>query len=329
VPFGELQDVGQRVSAKRMKRITQYIHAPVMLDEVIAAFDGVPAGTIVDATLGGGGHAGALLDRREDLRVLGIDRDDAAHDAVAPLIVRFGTRLAVERGRFDHIPEFLSRHELTEISGALFDLGVSSPQLDCAERGFSYREAGPLDMRMDRSQERTADDVVNRYDEGQIEALLRAHADERHARRIARAIVSARPIRDTAHLADVVVAAIPAPARRTGGHPAKRTFQAVRIEVNGELDALPVALRQAIDATVLGGRIAVLSYHSGEDRLVADAFADADRASPPDASPFVHPASVRSRVRRVRAPRRPSPVELERNPRASAAKLRVVEKVGR
>jgi 16S rRNA (cytosine1402-N4)-methyltransferase len=182
---------------------------------------------------------------------------------------------------------------------------------------------------MDRSQDLTADHVVNGYDEQRLESLLRGYADERHARRIARAIMSARPIRDTAHLSDVVVAAIPAPARRTGGHPAKRTFQAIRIEVNGELDALPAALRQAIDATSPGGRIAVLSYHSGEDRIVAGAFADAERASPPDASPFVHPDTVRMRVRRVRAPRRPSQAELERNPRASAAKLRVVEKVGR
>lgn len=300
-----------------------------MLDEILDAFDAVPAGTVVDATLGGGGHACALLERRADLRVLGIDRDEASHVATAPLVGRFGGRLTVEHGRFDRIPEFLARHGLAEISGALFDLGVSSPQLDRAERGFTYRSAGPLDMRMDRSQDLTADHVVNGYDEQRLASLLRDHADERHARRIARAIVSARPVRDTAHLADVVVAAIPAPARRTGGHPAKRTFQAIRIEVNGELDVLPEALRQAIDATSPGGRIAVLSYHSGEDRIVAGAFADAERASPPDASPFVHPDTVRRRVRRVRAPRRPSPAELERNPRASAAKLRVVEKVGR
>ena len=311
-----------------MHAAPDFIHEPVMLREILEAFDAVPAGTVVDATLGGGGHAGALLERRADLRVLGIDRDDASHEATAPMVERFAGRLAVERGRFDRIPEFLARHGLSGISGALFDLGVSSPQLDRADRGFTYREAGPLDMRMDRSQELTADHVVNGYDEPRLESLLRGHADERYARRIARAVVSARPIRDTAHLAEVVVSAIPAPARRTGGHPAKRTFQAIRIEVNGELDALPAALRQAIDATNPGGRIAVLSYHSGEDRIVAGAFAEAECASPPDASPFVHPDTVRRRVRRVRAPRRPSEAELARNPRASAAKLRVVEKVG-
>jgi len=316
-------------AAHDMHDATDFIHAPVMLDEVLDAFDDVPSGTVVDATFGGGGHAGALLERRADLRVLGIDRDDAAHEAAAALVARFDGRLAVERGRFDRIPEFLERHGLEAISGALFDLGVSSPQLDRSDRGFSYRAAGPLDMRMDRTQQLTADEVVNRYDAPRLEALLFGHADERHARRIARAIVAARPIRDTVHLAEVVVSAIPAPARRTGGHPAKRTFQAIRIEVNGEFDALPTALRQAIDATSPGGRIAVLSYHSGEDRIVAGAFADAERASPPDASPFVHPETVRRRVRRVRAPRRPSAAELERNPRASAAKLRVVEKVGR
>jgi 16S rRNA (cytosine1402-N4)-methyltransferase len=213
----------------------------------------------------------------------------------------------------------------------LFDLGVSSPQLDRAERGFSYRSSGPLDMRMDPRQALTAAEIVNTYDAESIAGILRRNADERFAFRIAQAIVAARPIRDTSHLADVVAAAIPAPARRTGGNPSKRTFQALRIEVNAELEILPNALNGAIEATAVGGRIAVLTYHSGEDRIVKDVFGVAEQRgkSTVDASPFRHPDSVRRYAQRVKAPRRPSAEEVSRNPRAKSARLRVLEKVGR
>jgi len=304
-------------------------HVPVLLGRVVDLFRDVPDGLYVDATLGGGGHALAVLDAHPGLRLLGLDRDAAACEAAAVRLAPHGGRVEIVRTGFDQL-ERLVRERTTEgASAVLMDLGVSSPQLDDAERGFSYRAAGPLDMRMDRRQATSALDVVNEYPYPQLVRVIETYGEERHARRIGRAIVDARPIADTAQLAEVVREAVPAAARRTGGHPAKRTFQAIRIEVNGELDALPAALRHAIDATSPGGRIAVLSYHSGEDRIVAGAFADAERASPPDASPFVHPDTVRRRVRRVRAPRRPSQAELERNPRASAAKLRVVEKVGR
>jgi 16S rRNA (cytosine1402-N4)-methyltransferase len=218
-----------------------------------------------------------------------------------------------------------------EISGALFDLGVSSPQIDRAERGFSYRLAGPLDMRMDPSQSLTADIIVNTYDVEAIAELLRRNADERYAFRIAKAIVASRPIRDTLQLAAIVASAIPAPARRTGGNPSKRTFQALRIEVNAELDVLPTALNGAIEATAIGGRIAVLTYHSGEDRIVKDVFGAAEERgkSAQEVSPFHHPDSVRRYARRVKSPRRPSANELDRNPRSKSARLRVLEKVGR
>jgi 16S rRNA (cytosine1402-N4)-methyltransferase len=237
----------------------------------------------------------------------------------------------VEHGRFDRVEEFLQKNAIAKISGALFDLGVSSPQLDRAERGFSYRLAGPLDMRMDPSQLLTAATIVNTYDAETIAEILRRNADERYAFRIATAIVAARPILDTMHLASVVAAAIPAPARRTGGNPSKRTFQAIRIEVNAELDVLPKALNGAIEATVVGGRIAVLTYHSGEDRIVKDVFgaAEARGKSSAQPSPYHHPDSIRRYAQRVKAPRRPSAAELDRNPRAKSARLRVLEKVGR
>ena len=223
---------------------------------------------MLDATLGGGGHAEAILDSRDDLRLLGLDRDPAALQAATGRLDRFGDRVMTHHCRFDALDEAMAAHSIDALSGALFDLGVSSPQLDHAERGFSYRNDGPLDMRMDTDAKWSADDVVNGYSEAELARVIAQHGDERFARRIAAAIVAARPIESTTQLAEIVTSAIPAPARRTGGHPAKRTFQAIRIEVNGELEALPEALDKAIDALAPGGRMAVLSYHSGEDRIV-------------------------------------------------------------
>jgi 16S rRNA (cytosine1402-N4)-methyltransferase len=310
---------------------TDFPHDPVMLAEIVDVFAPVPHGLVVDATLGGAGHATALLDRYEWMTVLGIDRDEHAVEHARSVEARYPGRFTVQHGRFDRIADILADRHIPEISGALFDLGVSSPQLDRAERGFSYRAAGPLDMRMDPGQSLTAEEIVNTYDAQTIADILRRNADERYAFRIAQAIVTARPIRDTAHLADVVASAIPAPARRTGGNPSKRTFQAIRIEVNAELDILPSALNGAIEATAVGGRIAVLTYHSGEDRIVKDVFGAAEERgkSSLDASPFRHPDSIRRYARRVKSPRRPSTEEVSRNPRAKSARLRVLEKVGR
>ncbi|CAN5846554.1 16S rRNA (cytosine(1402)-N(4))-methyltransferase RsmH [soil metagenome] len=305
----------------------QFTHRPVMRDEVVAAFAGVPGGTIVDATIGGGGHSEALLDARCDVAVLGIDRDRKALDASARRLQRFGHRVTVSHRSFDELTEALREAALDTVSGVLFDLGVSSPQLDVAERGFSYQHQGPLDMRMDTTARGSADDVVNGYDETQLATVLRRYGDERYARRIAAAIIAARPLETTTELAAVVTSAIPAPARRRGGHPAKRSFQAIRIEVNAELSTLPAALDAAIDATTPGGRVAVLSYHSGEDRIVKQRFRLATGACDCPA-PLPCVCGAVQTVRIVRGvPRRPSDAEVVMNRRAASARLRVVERL--
>lgn len=306
--------------------MTSFEHDPVMVDEITAIFDAVPAGTVVDATLGGGGHSHALLSRRADIDILGIDQDADAIAAALTRLSEFADRVRTSRRRFDELDEALAEHGVTEISGALFDLGVSSPQLDRPERGFSYRNEGPIDMRMNDDQQWSAQDVVNGYDRDQLARVLKTHGDERFARRIADAIVAARPVATTTELAEIVTAAIPAAARRTGGHPAKRTFQAIRIEVNAELDVLPDALDQAVAATVPGGRVAVLSYHSGEDRIAKQRFSVAAGACDcPHDLPCVCGAIQTVRVVRG-VPKRASADEQARNRRSSSALLRVVEK---
>ena len=308
--------------------MSSFRHDPVMKDEIVGTFGSVPAGVVLDATLGGGGHAEALLDSRDDLRVLGLDRDPSALDAATARLDRFGDRVMTHRCRFDELDAAMHAHSIEALSGALFDLGVSSPQLDRAERGFSYRNDGPLDMRMDSDAAWSADDVVNGYSEAELERVIRQHGDERFSRRIARAIVAARPVESTTRLAEIVTSAIPAPARRTGGHPAKRTFQAIRIEVNGELDALPVALDKAIEALVPGGRVAVLSYHSGEDRIAKERIrlAETGGCECPPELPCVCGAVQTVRVVR-RIAKRPTPAEQAANPRAKSARLRVAEKL--
>jgi 16S rRNA (cytosine1402-N4)-methyltransferase len=306
--------------------VTTFEHDPVMVDEITAIFDAVPAGTVVDATLGGGGHSHALLSRRADIDILGIDQDADAIAAALSRLAEFADRVRTSRRRFDELDEALAEHGVTEISGALFDLGVSSPQLDRPERGFSYRNDGPIDMRMNDEQQWSGRDVVNGYDRDQLARVIKIHGDERFARRIADAIVAARPVETTTELAEIVTTAIPAAARRTGGHPAKRTFQAIRIEVNAELDVLPAALDQAVAATVPGGRVAVLSYHSGEDRIAKQRFAVAAGACDcPHDLPCVCGAIQTVRVVRG-VPKRASADEQARNRRSSSALLRVVEK---
>ncbi|WP_205528823.1 16S rRNA (cytosine(1402)-N(4))-methyltransferase RsmH [Desertimonas flava] len=303
-------------------------HESVMLDEIVDVFATVPPGTIVDATLGGGGHSAAILERYPAISILGIDRDEHALAAARARLAPFGERAATAHARFDAIDEILADRGLTEISGALFDLGVSSPQLDHPDRGFSYRNDGPLDMRMDRTQDLTAADVVNTYERDDLARVIRRYSDERFAGRIAAAIVAARPITTTTQLADVVTSAIPAPARRKGGHPAKRTFQAIRIEVNGELSALPDAIDKAIDATAPAGRIAVLTYHSGEDRIVKERFRAAEGSCDcPPGLPCVCGAASGRLVKRVRTTRTPSAAQAEANRRARSARLRVVERI--
>ena len=305
-----------------------FLHLPVMADEITKLFAKVPEGVVLDATLGGGGHAELLLERYEHLRVLGLDRDEVALAAARERLARFGDRLMVHHCRFDRLEDAMEAFSVDTLSGALFDLGVSSPQLDESGRGFSYRTEAPLDMRMDRSQAWTAADVVNGYPVDQLARVLQQYGDERFARRISNAIVASRPIETTTELAAIVVAAIPAAARRTGGHPAKRTFQAIRIEVNGELDALAPALDAAMRRTAQGGRVAVLSYHSGEDRIVKERMRVAVTGGcecPPEL-PCVCDAVQTVRIVRG-IPRTPSAEEQTDNRRASSARLRVVERI--
>lgn len=303
-------------------------HLPVMVAEVVDSFLTVPPGPILDATLGGGGHAAALLEELPDHMVVGVDRDEVALAEVAALQDRFGDRLVVRRANFEQIGEVVADLGLGGVSGVLFDLGVSSMQLDDPDRGFSYRGEGPLDMRADRRQPTTAADVVNGYDEQALTRTLVRHGEERFAHRIARAIISARPLTTTTELANVVRDAIPAPARRRGGHPAKRTFQAVRIEVNGELTRLGATLDRALDLLVPGGRCVVLAYHSGEDRIVKARFSEAETGGCvcPPRLPCV--CGAVPTVRLVwRGTHRPGAAELAANPRSESARLRAAEKL--
>ena len=251
-------------------------HDPVMLAEILRVFEPLTGGVVVDATVGGGGHSRAILEAHDGVSIVGLDQDPVALDAAGARLAPFGDRVTLRRARFDHLRRELAAIGVDEITGFLFDLGVSSPQLDVVARGFSYRGAGPLDMRMDPSSPLDAAQLVNESSEQELATVLRDFGDERFAGRIAAAIVRARPVRSTDELAELVRDAIPAAARRRGGHPAKRTFQALRIAVNRELEILPGALDDAIALLAPGGRGAVLSYHSGEDRIVKDRFRAAE-----------------------------------------------------
>jgi 16S rRNA (cytosine1402-N4)-methyltransferase len=306
----------------------EFVHRPVMVGEVVDLFGPVPAGTVVDATVGGAGHSLALLDAHPHVRVVGLDQDPDAVAVARDRLAPFGDRAMVVHARFDRVGEVVDELGLDGLAGALFDLGVSSPQLDRAERGFSHRFDAPLDMRMDPTTGRTAADIVNEYSEAELVRVLRELGDERHAVRIARAVIASRPITTTTRLAEVVRDAIPAPARRRGGHPARRSFQALRIEVNGELDVLPLALRRAIERLVPGGRCAVLAYHSGEDRIAKEQFRDAATGgcTCPPGLPCQCGAVPTVRLLK-RGAWKPSAAEVEANPRSESARLRAVEKL--
>lgn len=304
-----------------------FAHQPVMVAEVVELFGPVPPGVVVDATVGAGGHARALLAVHPHLRLVGLDRDPAAVAAARSALDGFGDRAEVRYAHFDTLPALVE--ELGPLSGALFDLGVSSPQLDRPERGFSYRAEGPLDMRMDPASSLDAAAVVNGWEEAELSRLLAEHGERRFAPRIARAIVAHRPLRTTAQLAEVVRAAIPAAARRHGGHPARRVFQAIRVAVNTELEVLPAAIDAAVGALAPGGRCAVLSYHSGEDRIVKArlAWAATGGCVCPPGMPCVCGAEPRVRLLN-RGARKPSAAEVASNRRAESARLRAVEALG-
>jgi 16S rRNA (cytosine1402-N4)-methyltransferase len=308
-------------------------HLPVMVDEVLGLFAPAlePRGAIlVDATLGRGGHARALLDAHPGLALIGVDTDTQAIEESRRLLAPYAGRVTLVHGRNDEIPALLSRQGDQRVQGVLFDLGVSSPQLDDPGRGFAYSYDAPLDMRMDQDSPLTAAEVLNTYPPERIAQLLREYGEERFARRIADAVVRERsraPLTSTARLVEIIRDSIPAPARRTGGNPAKRTFQALRIEVNGELDTLGRALPAALDALAVGGRIVVLAYHSLEDRAVKSALANAAADTTPPGLP-VPLESARPRFRLLtRGALRPSGDEVVRNPRAVSARLRAAERI--
>ncbi len=301
-----------------------------MVDEIADLVRPLPEGPFLDATVGGGGHAEAVLAANPGLRLVGLDRDPAALDAASRRLAPYGDRVILRRDRFDRVDRALTDPALdaggrpVDLAGFLFDLGVSSPQLDRPERGFSFRNDGPLDMRMDPDASLSADDVVNRYDQRSLAELIRRNSDERNASRVAAAIVAARPIATTGELAGIVAAAIPAPARRRGGHPARRTFQAIRIEVNDELRILGPTLERVLDALVPGGRGMVLTYHSGEDRITKDVFRRRTTVEHPPGLPVAADEPEFALIRPVS--RRAGPDEVASNPRASSARLRAIER---
>jgi len=311
-------------------------HVPVLKDLVVDLLAEAPEGLIVDATLGAAGHAHAVLEARRQRHgsasLLGLDRDPGAlalaRDRLAGLAARGDVEVDYAQVRFDALGEVLDARQIPAMAGILLDLGISSMHVDQADRGFSYRQDGPLDMRMDPGLQTTADDLVNGLDERALAGLLRRYADEKHAGRIARGIIAARPVTSTTHLAEVVRDAVPAATRRSGGHPATRTFQALRIAVNGELEALEGILPTVIDRLAPGGVAVVIAYHSLEDRPVKRAFAAAATGCicPPDL-PVCACGRTPIVEHLVRRPARPSEEELASNPRASAARLRAVRRL--
>jgi len=311
-------------------------HVPVLLDRVVALVAPALERTdrertlLVDATLGLGGHTEAVLERCPQAHVIGIDRDPHALERSKARLAPYGERVRFVHAVYDEIGEVLDDLGHRTVDGVLFDLGVSSMQLDVRERGFAYAEDAPLDMRMNDTDGPTAADVLNTYPAHDLTRILQQYGEERFARRIADAVVRERerqPFDRSARLVELLYASIPAPARRTGGHPAKRTFQALRIEVNDELSALRRALPAAIEAIGVGGRVVVMSYHSLEDRITKHAFADATRSDVPPDLPFV-PAGHEPRLRLItRGAEKATAAEIAANPRAASVRLRAVERL--
>ncbi|GAA2659172.1 16S rRNA (cytosine(1402)-N(4))-methyltransferase RsmH [Nonomuraea recticatena] len=308
-------------------------HVPVMLErvlELLAPALAGPSPVVVDANLGLGGHSEALLAAHPSLHLIGIDRDPFAIEFSTRRLAPFADRVTLVHASSDDMSEVLARAGRPVIDGVLFDLGVSSPQLDEGERGFAYSYDARLDMRMDTEQSLTAEEVVNTYSVGELTRILRDYGEERFAPRVAALIVKERAkeaITSTKRLADIVRAAIPAATRRTGGNPAKRTFQALRIEVNAELTAFETALPASLDALALGGRVVVLSYHSLEDRLTKQVLAARTRDTSPPGLPVPLPAHQPRFRLLTRGAELPTDEELARNPRAASARLRAAERI--
>jgi 16S rRNA (cytosine1402-N4)-methyltransferase len=322
-------------------RGTQDRHVPVLRDrivEILAPALQSPGSVMVDATLGMGGHSESILEQCPGASVVGLDRDHQALSLARARLARFGDRFTAVHAVYDELPQVLTDLGLASLAGqsgpatvsaVLFDLGVSSLQLDEEERGFAYRHDAPLDMRMDQSAGITAADVLNTYDQSALEVILREYGEERFAKRVASAIVRERaqlPFTTSARLVELLRAAIPAASQKSGGHPGKRTFQALRIEVNAELEALKAALPAAVNALAVGGRIAVLSYHSLEDRLTKQTLAAGARSSTPAGLPVELPEHAAYLRLLTRGAEEPGPAEISINPRAASARLRAAER---
>ena len=312
----------------------EQIHAPVMIDRIVELLS--PAlqedSIYVDATLGMGGHAERILQANPRARLLGIDRDAAAIALASARLAPFGDRVTIVQARFDELPSILKTLKIDSVQAILADFGLSSLQIDDVERGFSYSVDAPLDMRMDRRQELTAADIVNDFDAGELIRLLRTFGDEAQAPRIVRAIVAEREkrrIETSAELVEIITNSLPAAVRHGGrGHPAKRTFQALRIAVNLELEAVESFLTGALASLAISGRLALLSYHSGEDRLAKAALARVTSDTAPPGLPIV-PESMKAKfVSLTRGAEKPTEAEISENPRAASARLRAVERIG-
>ncbi len=309
-------------------------HNPVMLSECLEYLRIKPGGTYVDGTLGGGGHSVKILERlSENGMLIGIDRDVNALKAASERLKDVGgkAKTVTEQGNFKDIDTICKKNGIKEVDGILLDLGVSSHQLDEAERGFSYMQDAPIDMRMDRESRLSAADIVNRYGERELTNIIRNYGEEKWASRIAAFIVESRkqsPINTTGQLVEIIKAAIPASARREGPHPAKRTFQALRITVNDELGALEVGIEKGVELLKSGGRICIITFHSLEDRIVKTKFRELTN---PCTCPVEFPVCVCGRTTKGRnvtkKPLIPTSIELEHNPRSRSAKLRVLEKI--
>jgi len=310
-------------------------HVSVMRDECIELLS--PAisthanPVVIDATLGLGGHTEALLNKFPHLVVIGIDRDTQAIEIATERLSRFGQRFISHHSIFDRISDVAKEHGYSHVQGILFDLGVSSLQLDNGDRGFSYAHDASLDMRMDKSQAKTASDIVNTYSPGELVRILRTYGEEKFATRIVESIVKERekaPLNSTSHLATLVKNAIPAATRRTGGNPAKRTFQALRIEVNDELAVLERAIPAALDCLALDGRIVVLSYHSLEDRIVKNALRIGSESKTPIEMPFVPESDKPWLQLLTRGSESASDDEITENSRATSVRLRAAQRIG-
>ena len=307
-------------------------HIPILRDTVVSLLAPQRGGTFVDGTLGGGGHAEAVLERLpEGGRLYGIDRDGAAIEAASLRLARFGEAFTAIRGNFFDMKRLLAGQGVMEADGILLDLGVSSHQLDTPERGFSYHEDAPLDMRMDPSAPLSAYDVVNGYPAEALALIIREYGEERYAMRVANAIVRERekaPLDSTVRLAEIVKRAMPAPARREQQHPARRTFQALRIEVNGELAGLSDALTDAHDLLRSGGVFAVITFHSLEDRIVKQAFKTFESPCTCDPRAPICTCGKKPTARMLtKKPIVAEEAELKENPRARSAKLRAIQKL--